>query len=109
MGRRLLEGYPNNRWVLFTQGKLLLREGDAGEEAADAFRQILALSNQQPDFLHRLFKSWSWLGLAEAYRDSNPTLARHHLGELIACEDCPNRDQATASLKDLDVGSDDLR
>jgi len=109
MGRRLLEQYPNNRWVLFTQGKLLLREGDAGEEAADAFRQILALSNQQPDFLHRLFKSWSWLGLAKAYRDSNPTLARHHLGELIACEDCPNRDQATALLEDLDVGSNDLR
>jgi len=108
MGRQLLEKYPNNRWILLTQGELLLREGDAGEEAADAFRRILAQPNQQPDFLHRLFKSWSWLGLAAAYQDSNPALARQHLRELLACEDCPNRDRATALLENPDVGGSDV-
>ena len=70
--------------------------------------QILDLPNQQPDFLHRLFKSWSWLGLAEAYRDSNPALAQKHLRELIACVDCPNHDQATAFLEDLDADGSDF-
>jgi hypothetical protein len=101
MGRQLLEKYPNNRWILLFQGELLLREEYAGEEAADAFRRILDQPNQQPDFLHRLFKSWSWLGLAEAYRDTNPALARQHLLELVACENCPNRDQATAMLEEM--------
>lgn len=110
MGRRLLAEHPNNRWILLAQGGLLLQEGDAGgEEAADAFLRILALPNQHPDFLHRLFRSWSWLGLAEAYRDGNPTRARRYLGELIACEECPNRAQATALLEELDVDSGDRR
>ncbi len=39
--------------------------------------------------------------MAEAYRDSNPTLAGRHLKELIACEDCPNRAQAIELLSDL--------
>lgn len=102
MGERLLETYPRNRWTLLFQGELLLREGAAQrEEAADAFRRILALPNQHPDFLHRLFKSWSWLGLAEAYRDSDPALSRRHLRELIACEDCPNHARAAELLEQL--------
>ena len=106
MGRRLLEKYPNNRWILLTQGELLLREEDGTGEAADAFRRILALPNQQPDFLHRLFKSWSWLGLAEAFQDSNPALSQQYLRELLACRNCPNRDDATAMLEDLEIASD---
>lgn len=104
MGEGLLEKHANNRWILLAQGGLLLQEGDARrEDAADVFRRILALPNQHPDFLNRLFRSWSRIGLAEAYRDSNPTLARRHLRELIACEECPNRAQAIEQLEELEL------
>ncbi len=103
MGERLLAGHPNNRWLLLVQADLLAESG-AGAEAASLYQRILDLPNQNQDFLHRLFASWSWYGLARIYRDDDPGEARRALRRIIDCGApvCPNQDQAETMLQELD-------
>lgn len=102
MGERLLAGHPNNRWLLYAQGGLLAESG-AGAEAASLYQRMLDLPNQNQDFLHRLFDSWGWFGLARIYRDDDPEEARRALRSIINCGAyvCPNRDQAESMLQEL--------
>ena len=103
MGERLLAGHPNNRWFLYAQADLLIETG-AGAEAASLYQRILDLPNQNQDFLHRLFASWSSFGLARIYRDDDPKVARRALRRIIDCgaRVCPNRDQAETMLQELE-------
>jgi CubicO group peptidase (beta-lactamase class C family) len=77
-GRSLLDTHPDNRWILLSQGYLLQRAG-AEAEAARCFEHILALPNQEPDYLALLFKGWSWSALAQMVRDEDPARAREYL------------------------------
>ncbi len=103
MGERLLVGHPNNRWLLLAQAYLLAESG-AGAEAAALYQRILDLPNQNQDFLHRLFDSWSWYGLAGIYHDDDPGEARRALRRIIDCGApvCPNQDQAETMLQELE-------
>lgn len=81
-GERLLQRYPENRWILLAQGYLLQQEGRVADGSA-AFQRILALPNQEPDFLHRLFAAWSWLALAQLQASNNPAQARAYLQQVV--------------------------
>jgi Flp pilus assembly protein TadD len=78
---RLLSLHPANRWVLLTQGYLLQQRGRE-VESSTCFERILELPNQEPDFLGRLFKAWSWMALAQAH-DGDPVEARRYLEEIV--------------------------
>jgi predicted Zn-dependent protease len=104
MGKRLLMGHPNNRWLLLAQADLLAESG-ASAEAASLYRRMLDLPNQNQDFLHRLFDSWSSFGIAKIYKDDDPEEARRALRRIIDCGTsvCPNRDRAETMLQELAV------
>lgn len=82
-GERLLAMHPTNRWMLLTQG-YLLQARTRSSEAAECFQTILALPNQEKDFLNRLFKAWSWMALAQMSAERDPAQARAYLREIIA-------------------------
>ncbi len=75
-GARLLEAHPMNRWLLLAQGYLLQQRGRMAE-GSKCFEDILELPNQEPDFLNRLFRAWSWMALAQmsAPRDAGKARA----------------------------------
>jgi hypothetical protein len=50
--------------------------------SSTCFERILELPNQEPDFLGRLFKAWSWMALAQAH-DGDPVEARRYLEEIV--------------------------
>ena len=82
-GARLLDAHPANRWMLLAQGYLFQERGRTAE-AATCFESILDLPNQEPDFLRRLFRAWSWMALAQMSAERDPAKARAHLREIIA-------------------------
>lgn len=82
-GERLLATHPTNRWMLLAQGRLLQARARSNE-ASECFQTILALPNQEADFLHRLFKAWSWLALAQMSAERDPAQARAYLREIVA-------------------------
>ncbi len=82
-GERLLQTHPENRWILLAQGYLLQQDGRAAD-ATTMFQRILALPNQEPDFLHRLFAAWSWLALAQLHAANDPMQARQYLQKVAA-------------------------
>ncbi len=81
-GARLLDAHPRNRWMLLAQGELSQQRARF-DESSTCFRRILELPNQQPDFLNRLFKAWSWMALAQMTADADPAQARVYLGKII--------------------------
>lgn len=81
-GSRLLAAHPTNRWMLLAQGYLLQQRGRKAE-AARCFEDILALPNQEPDFLRRLFQAWSWMALAQISVERNEAKARSYLLQVI--------------------------
>lgn len=81
-GEHLLREHPNNRWILLAQGYLLQQHGRVSE-GTDVFRRILNLSNQEPDFIHRLFRAWSWMALAQMTAPHNPAEARAYLQRIV--------------------------
>jgi CubicO group peptidase (beta-lactamase class C family) len=82
MGEQLLSAHPNNRWILLFQG-YLLQQRERFEEASGCFQRILALPNQEPDFLDRLFKGWSWTALAQMNMERNPVQARFYAQKVV--------------------------
>lgn len=81
-GARLLAAHPTNRWMLLAQGYLLQQRGRIAE-ASTYFHHILDLPNQEPDFLRRLFRAWSWMALAQMSADRDREKARTYLREII--------------------------
>lgn len=81
-GERLLRAQPENRWILLAQGALLQQDGRTAE-ASGTFRRILTLPNQEPDFLARLFRAWSWMALAQLTAPNDPDEARTYLQHII--------------------------
>ncbi|MBL0937683.1 MAG: beta-lactamase family protein [Gemmatimonadaceae bacterium] len=81
-GDRLLHDHPLNRWILLSQGELLQQHGRT-REASAAFQRILDLPNQEPDFLRRLFKAWSWMALAQMSAPHDRNQARAYLQRII--------------------------
>ncbi len=105
-GERLLALHPANRWMLLAQGYLLQGRGRTNEASA-CFQAILALSNQEDDFLRRLFKVWSWMALAEMSADREPAQARAYLSEIIASGVTGEMlDEATRMLESLAPADD---
>ena len=78
----MLTAHPTNRWMLLAQGYLLQQRGCIAE-ASTHFHHILDLPNQEPDFLRRLFRAWSWMALAQMSAERDPERARTYLRELI--------------------------
>lgn len=81
-GERLLRAHPENRWMMLAQGELLQQEGRI-PEASESFRRILDLPNQEPDFLRRLFRAWSWMALAQMTAPHDPAQARRYLQSIV--------------------------
>ena len=82
-GARLLEAHPKNRWLLLAHGYLLQQRGRMAE-GSKCFEDILELPNQEPDFLNRLFRAWSWMALAQMSAPRDAGKARVYLREIIA-------------------------
>jgi CubicO group peptidase (beta-lactamase class C family) len=82
-GERLLAAHPTNRWMLLAQGYLLQARARSSE-ASECFQAILALPNQEADVVHRLFKVWSWMALAQMSAEHDPAQAAAYLREIIA-------------------------
>lgn len=75
LAERMEARFPNDRWVqLF--GAELYASLDRPERSAACWWRILALRNQEPDLLHRLFRAWAWRGLASLYRHEAPERAQ---------------------------------
>lgn len=101
-GMRLLAAHPANRWILLAQG-YLLQQRERTAEAAACFRRILALPNQEPDFLWRLFRAWSWMALARISTEGDPRQAREYLREIVGSGVTGALlDEAKQMLDDLD-------
>ncbi|MBX3134059.1 MAG: beta-lactamase family protein [Gemmatimonadaceae bacterium] len=81
-GALLLRAHPENRWMLLAQGYLLQQEGRV-TEASDTFQRILDLPNQEPDFLRRLFRFWSWMAMAQMTAPHDPAQARAYLQNIV--------------------------
>jgi CubicO group peptidase (beta-lactamase class C family) len=81
-GEHLLREHPNNRWILLAQGYLLQQHGRVSE-GTEVFHRILNLPNQEPDFLRRLFRAWSWMALAQMTAQHNPAEARAYLQRIV--------------------------
>jgi predicted Zn-dependent protease len=81
-GGNLLDAHPNNRWILLAQGNLLQQHGRFSE-GTEVFHRILNLTNQEPDFLRRLFRAWSWMALAQMTAQQNPAEARAYLQRIV--------------------------
>jgi len=104
VGRQLLDLYPNNRWVLLAQG-YLLQQRDRDAESSACFQRILDLPNQEPDFLWRLFRVWSWTALAQLTLEEDPAQARSHLQAILDSGiEGEALDEATRMLRSLDDG-----
>ena len=65
-----MAAHPANRWVLLMSGGLndALGHKDA---AAERYKTILALPNQEKDGLATLFRAWSYGGLARLSQASD--------------------------------------
>ena len=101
-GERLLRAQPENRWILLAQGALLQQDGRTAD-ASNTFRRILALPNQESDFLGRLFRAWSWMALAQMAAPSNPDEARAYLRNIMQSGVTGGTlDDATRMLDSLD-------
>ncbi len=98
MGNSLLKRYLDNRWILDSQAELLARAGK-NAEAIMLHERVLALPNQEPDRLHRMFGCWTKLSMAGVLVESNLDRAKKYLSEIIDNPlGCFNSAQATALL-----------
>jgi hypothetical protein len=84
-GPALLAAHPHNRWVLLALGGLYDATG-RGAAAAPLYERLLALPDQAPDFLHRLFTAWGATALARHWRARDPGRARAYLDRALAAK-----------------------
>jgi hypothetical protein len=71
-------GHARNRWALLMSGGINTEMGKR-EVALERYDALLALPNQEPDGLWRLFQAWAYAGKAAAVKDVDPKRA----GEFI--------------------------
>ena len=55
----------------------------ASRRPRHASTPILDLPNQEPDFLRRLFRAWSWMALAQMSAERDGEKARAYLQEIV--------------------------
>jgi CubicO group peptidase (beta-lactamase class C family) len=75
---RITQAHPNNRWALLMSGSIQSTLGNL-ETTMQRYESLLKLPNQQQDGLARLFRAWSYLGLANALQKSHPERAREYV------------------------------
>ena len=75
--------HPRNRWALLMSGGINTQIGKR-ELALKRYEALLALPNQEPDGLWRLFRAWSYTGSAAATKDSDPARALKYVEEGLA-------------------------
>ncbi|MDQ8027798.1 MAG: serine hydrolase domain-containing protein [Brevundimonas sp.] len=66
--------HPTDRWVLLFSAELNAAGGRTAE-AVDTYEALLALPNQEADGLWRLFRAWSYRGLATLIAPTDPARA----------------------------------
>jgi CubicO group peptidase (beta-lactamase class C family) len=79
----VIGAHPRNRWALLMSGGLNTQLGKS-ELAINRYDSLLALPNQEPDGLWKLFRAWAYTGLAAVVKDSNPARARRYVDEGLA-------------------------
>lgn len=82
IGEKLLARHPDNRWMLLAQAYLLQQQAEF-ERSSACFHRILKLPNQEPDFIGRLFKVWSWMALAQMSEERDPAQAQGYLQQVM--------------------------
>lgn len=70
--------HPQNRWALLMSGGIHTQLGRR-ELALSRYDTLLALPNQEPDGLWRLFRAWAYTGSAAAVKDSDPARALKYI------------------------------
>lgn len=83
LDQAVIGAHPRNRWVLLLSGGLNTQLGKR-DLAVSRYEAILALTNQEPDGLWKLFHAWAYTGLASVVRDSDPARARSYVEQGLA-------------------------
>ena len=73
---KVVSAHPRNRWALLMSGGIQTALGNR-DLAVSRYESLLALPNQEPDGLARLFRAWSYTGLAAATRDDAQRALRY--------------------------------
>lgn len=81
--KQVIAAHPDNRWALLFSAEYHENSGHTALAIA-RYEHILALPNQQEDFLRKLFQAWSCTGLVRLYRDDDPALALSYAEQGIA-------------------------
>lgn len=68
--QKIIQSHPQNRWALLMSAGLYERQNQT-DMSQQRYEAILALPNQQQDFLWRLFRAWSYGGLARLYQNTD--------------------------------------
>ncbi len=79
----LLAAHPANRWALLMSGGMNAKLGRPAL-ATQRYEALLALRNQEPDFLSKLFQAWACAGLARALKDEDRVRARGYVDRGLA-------------------------
>jgi predicted Zn-dependent protease len=70
--------HPRNRWALLMSGGINTQLGRR-EVALSRYDDLLALPNQEPDGLWKLFRAWAYTGSAAVVKDSDPVRALKYI------------------------------
>lgn len=76
--RAVVDAHPANRWALLMSASINARQGHDAV-AVQRFEAILALPNQEQDFLASLFRVWSYEGLAQIFKEPDPERALRYI------------------------------
>jgi hypothetical protein len=79
----VVAAHPRNRWALLLSGGIQGSLGNSGL-AVTRYEALLALPNQEPDGLARLFRAWAYTGLANAVRAADPARALRYIDDGLA-------------------------
>jgi CubicO group peptidase (beta-lactamase class C family) len=79
----VLAAHPRNRWALLMSGGINSQLGKS-TRALTRYETLLALPNQEPDGLWRLFQAWAYTGSAAAVKSSDPARARGYVDAGLA-------------------------
>jgi CubicO group peptidase (beta-lactamase class C family) len=72
------DAHARNRWALLMSGGINTQLGQR-EIALRRYEALLALPNQEPDGLWRLFQAWAYTGSAAAVKDVDPKRAHAYI------------------------------
>lgn len=75
--------HPTDRWVLLFSAELNAASGRT-PDAIQTYEALLALPNQEADGLWRLFRAWSYRGLADLVAPTDPVRALTYVDQGLA-------------------------